>query len=73
MLRHVHQLHHLATCPDTGPHLKNPTPAQEGETEDAGVLALRCRQMRNLMLALMLAQGTPMVLMGAPSSLLLLS
>ncbi len=38
---------------------------QEGETRDAGVLALRGRQMRNLMLALMTAQGTPMVLMGA--------
>ncbi len=41
---------------------------QEGETADAGVLALRARQMRNLMLALMVAQGTPMVLMGAPPS-----
>lgn len=41
---------------------------QEGETQDAGVLALRGRQMRNLVLALMVAQGTPMVLMGAPSS-----
>jgi len=38
---------------------------QEGETRDAGVLALRGRQMRNLMLALMTSQGTPMVLMGA--------
>ena len=37
------------------------------------MLALRGRQMRNLMLALMLAQGTPMVLMGAPLSPLLLS
>ncbi|KAK9845743.1 hypothetical protein WJX81_001229 [Elliptochloris bilobata] len=36
----------------------------EGETQDEGVLALRGRQMRNLMLALMVAQGTPMVLMG---------
>lgn len=50
-----------------------PTLAQEGETQDAGVLALRGRQMRNLMLALMLAQGTPMVLMGAPLLPLLLS
>lgn len=42
---------------------------QEGETQDAGVLALRGRQMRNLMLALMVSQGTPMVLMGARSRL----
>lgn len=39
---------------------------QEGETEDAGVNALRQRQMRNMMLALMVSQGTPMVLMGKP-------
>ncbi|KAL3138098.1 Isoamylase 3, chloroplastic [Trebouxia sp. C0009 RCD-2024] len=37
---------------------------QEGETSDAGVNALRQRQMRNMMLALMVSQGTPMVLMG---------
>ncbi|DBB13019.1 hypothetical protein WJX82_006993 [Trebouxia sp. C0006] len=36
----------------------------EGETSDADVNALRQRQMRNLMLALMVSQGTPMVLMG---------
>ena len=36
----------------------------EGETSDAGVNALRQRQMRNMMLALMVSQGTPMVLMG---------
>lgn len=41
---------------------------QEGETEDAGVNALRQRQMRNMMLALMVSQGTPMVLMGIPST-----
>ena len=40
----------------------------EGETEDAGVNALRQRQMRNMMLALMVSQGTPMVLMGNPST-----
>ena len=43
---------------------------QEGETSDAGVNALRQRQMRNMMLALMVSQGTPMVLMGPPSSCL---
>ena len=37
---------------------------QEGETGDEGVNALRQRQMRNMMLALMVSQGTPMVLMG---------
>ena len=37
----------------------------EGSTSDKGVLALRGRQMRNLMLALLLSQGTPMVLSGA--------
>ncbi|KAL6778753.1 ISA3 [Auxenochlorella protothecoides x Auxenochlorella symbiontica] len=36
----------------------------EGETSDPGVLALRARQMRNLHLALMLSQGTPMILAG---------
>ena len=39
----------------------------EGETSDAGVNALRQRQMRNMMLALMVSQGTPMVLMGKPA------
>lgn len=37
---------------------------EEGETSNGGVNALRQRQMRNLMLALMVSQGTPMVLMG---------
>ena len=41
----------------------------EGPTEDAGINHLRQRQMRNLMLALMLAQGTPMVLSGQPGTL----
>ena len=36
----------------------------EGETEDEAVKALRQRQMRNMHMALMLSQGTPMVLMG---------
>ncbi|BFI30036.1 isoamylase [Marchantia polymorpha subsp. ruderalis] len=36
----------------------------EGETDDAGVNALRNRQLRNFHLALMLSQGTPMMLMG---------
>lgn len=36
----------------------------EGHTDDQGVLALRARQMKNLHLALMLSQGTPMVLAG---------
>ena len=38
----------------------------EGPTDAVHVLALRQRQMRNLMLALLVAQGTPMVLSGAP-------
>ena len=37
----------------------------EGATDNGAVLALRGRQMRNLHLALMLSQGTPMVLAGA--------
>lgn len=37
---------------------------QEGDTEDAAVIKLRKRQMRNLHLALMLSQGIPLVLMG---------
>ena len=44
----------------------------EGDTQDAGVLGLRQRQMRNLMVALMMAQGTPMVLMGEVKQLSLL-
>ena len=36
----------------------------EGETDDAGILALRDRQRRNLMATLLLSQGTPMILMG---------
>lgn len=36
----------------------------EGPTDNPAVLALRGRQMRNLHLALMLSQGTPMVLAG---------
>eukprot|EP00270_Netrium_digitus_P005096 TRINITY_DN1663_c0_g1_i1.p1 TRINITY_DN1663_c0_g1~~TRINITY_DN1663_c0_g1_i1.p1 ORF type:complete len:437 (+),score=117.56 TRINITY_DN1663_c0_g1_i1:137-1312(+) len=36
----------------------------EGPTQDASVQALRFRQMKNFHLALMLSQGTPMMLMG---------
>ncbi|WCE06255.1 glycogen debranching protein GlgX [Pseudoxanthomonas sp. JBR18] len=36
----------------------------EGDTQDADILALRERQMRNLMATLLLAQGTPMLLAG---------
>ena len=36
----------------------------EGETEDADVLALRARQMRNALCLLLLAPGTPMLAMG---------
>ena len=36
----------------------------EGSTEDAGINALRDRQMRNLMATLLLSQGTPMLLAG---------
>ena len=36
----------------------------EGPTEDAGINALRERQMRNLAATLLLAQGTPMLLAG---------
>lgn len=36
----------------------------EGPTDAEHVLALRQRQMKNLMLALLVAQGTPMVLSG---------
>ncbi|RXR00854.1 glycogen debranching protein GlgX [Pseudoxanthomonas composti] len=36
----------------------------EGETDDAGILALRERQMKNLLATLLLAQGTPMMLAG---------
>ncbi|GAA0147701.1 amylase [Lithospermum erythrorhizon] len=36
----------------------------EGETTDTNVNGLRSRQMKNLHLALMISQGTPMMLMG---------
>lgn len=36
----------------------------EGPTDDAQILALRERQMRNFLLALFVSQGTPMLLMG---------
>jgi glycogen operon protein len=36
----------------------------EGETGDAGILALRRRQARNLMAILMLSRGVPMILAG---------
>ena len=36
----------------------------EGTTQDSAVLALRARQMRNFHLAMLLSQGTPMLLMG---------
>uniref|UniRef100_A0A7N0TFX7 Glycosyl hydrolase family 13 catalytic domain-containing protein n=1 Tax=Kalanchoe fedtschenkoi TaxID=63787 RepID=A0A7N0TFX7_KALFE len=36
----------------------------EGETEDGNINALRSRQMKNFHLALMISQGTPMMLMG---------
>ncbi|KAG1680932.1 hypothetical protein FOA52_009891 [Chlamydomonas sp. UWO 241] len=36
----------------------------EGTTGDGGVLHLRQRQMRNVMMALMLSQGVPMMVMG---------
>ncbi|KAL6574160.1 Isoamylase 3, chloroplastic [Orobanche hederae] len=35
-----------------------------GETEDAFIKALRMRQMKNFHVALMISQGTPMMLMG---------
>ena len=36
----------------------------EGETGNGGVRALRQRQMRNCMVALMMSQGTPMIVSG---------
>jgi glycogen operon protein len=36
----------------------------EGETDDAGIVALRDRQMRNLLATLFLSQGVPMLLGG---------
>jgi len=36
----------------------------EGETDDPGVLALRARQVKNLLAMTMLSLGTPMLLMG---------
>lgn len=36
----------------------------EGSTSEPGIIGLRQRQMRNLMLALMLSQGVPMLRMG---------
>ncbi|MFQ6266042.1 glycogen debranching protein GlgX [Kutzneria viridogrisea] len=39
----------------------------EGETQDAGVLALRARQARNLLATLLLSTGTPMLTAGDES------
>jgi isoamylase len=36
----------------------------EGPTDDPEIVALRCRQMRNLLATLLLSQGTPMLLAG---------
>lgn len=36
----------------------------EGETDDINILSLRSRQMKNFNVALMISQGTPMMLMG---------
>ena len=36
----------------------------EGPTDDPGILALRAKQMRNIMATLMLSQGTPMISHG---------
>ncbi|GLT73053.1 hypothetical protein SLA2020_449390 [Shorea laevis] len=36
----------------------------EGETDDTSIKSLRSRQMKNFHLALMISQGTPMMLMG---------
>jgi glycogen operon protein len=36
----------------------------EGPTDDPEIIALRCRQMRNLLGTLLLSQGTPMLLAG---------
>lgn len=38
--------------------------AEGDDGASAGTVALRFRQMRNLMLALMASQGTPMMVMG---------
>ncbi|KAL6572543.1 Isoamylase 3, chloroplastic [Orobanche minor] len=40
------------------------TVASKGQTEDAFIKALRMRQMKNFHVALMISQGTPMMLMG---------
>ncbi|XP_020111009.1 isoamylase 3, chloroplastic isoform X1 [Ananas comosus] len=36
----------------------------EGETDDINIVSLRSRQMKNFHMALMISQGTPMMLMG---------
>lgn len=36
----------------------------EGETNDSNIISLRSRQMKNFHMALMISQGTPMMLMG---------
>lgn len=36
----------------------------EGETSDQGILALRQKQMKNMLVALIVSQGTPMILAG---------
>jgi pullulanase/glycogen debranching enzyme len=36
----------------------------EGDTSDGGVLDMRYKQMRNYLVALLMAIGTPMIVMG---------
>lgn len=77
MQRHCHLPCSMLQLPICAPHT-HPLPAAgdgtndnfswncgvEGRTDNAAVNALRQRQMRNMHLALMVSQGTPMLLIG---------
>lgn len=51
-------------CRDGEEHNNSWNCGVEGETNDQRVMALRDRQVRNFMVALLMSQGVPMVLMG---------
>lgn len=61
---HKHNLANGEENRDGSNHNHSWNSGQEGETTNPAVLALRARQVRNFMTLLLLAQGTPMLLMG---------
>ena len=57
-----------ARIAETGPIINSWNCGVEGPSDDPAVLALRARQMRNLLATTLLARGTPMLLGGEVSA-----